>query len=87
MELKWLTGSATIGMVHFHPASYLNCVPCNIPVILVDSQRNEFLHKFLLKLDPRQHYFISSLIAVSVSLYLVKTYSPIHMLLTLIICG
>ncbi|XP_052807929.1 uncharacterized protein LOC128236846 isoform X1 [Mya arenaria] len=25
-----------------------------------DVKRNEFLHKFLLKLDPRQHYFVSS---------------------------
>lgn len=31
----------------------------------VDLQRNEFIHKFMLKLDPRQHYFISSFLAVS----------------------
>ena len=29
-----------------------------------DVKRNEFLHKFLLKLDPRQHYFVSSLLTV-----------------------
>ncbi|KAL5010050.1 hypothetical protein ScPMuIL_012355 [Solemya velum] len=29
-----------------------------------DVQRNEFLHKFLLKLDPREHYFISSFLSV-----------------------
>ncbi|XP_013398191.1 F-box/WD repeat-containing protein 7 isoform X2 [Lingula anatina] len=29
-----------------------------------DVQRNEFLHKVVLKLDPRQHYFISSYLAV-----------------------
>ncbi|XP_064629049.1 uncharacterized protein LOC135488385 [Lineus longissimus] len=29
-----------------------------------DVQRNEFLHKVLLKLDPRQHYFISSFLSV-----------------------
>ncbi|KAL4233353.1 hypothetical protein ACF0H5_008035 [Mactra antiquata] len=28
-----------------------------------DVKRNEFLHKFVLKLDPRQHYFISSFLA------------------------
>ena len=34
-------------------------------IFVVAQQRNEFLHKFLLKLDPRQHYFISSFLAVS----------------------
>ncbi|XP_021369351.1 probable E3 ubiquitin ligase complex SCF subunit sconB isoform X1 [Mizuhopecten yessoensis] len=29
-----------------------------------DVRRNEFLHKFLLKLDPRQHYFISSFLSM-----------------------
>ncbi|XP_053396949.1 uncharacterized protein LOC128556312 [Mercenaria mercenaria] len=28
-----------------------------------DVKRNEFLHKFMLKLDPRQHYFVSSFLA------------------------
>ena len=34
---------------------------------IAELQRNEFLHKFLLKLDPRQHYFISSFLAVSLT--------------------
>ncbi|XP_069104646.1 F-box and WD repeat domain-containing 11-A-like isoform X2 [Argopecten irradians] len=29
-----------------------------------DVRKNEFLHKFLLKLDPRQHYFISSFLSM-----------------------
>ncbi|GFO33397.1 histone-lysine N-methyltransferase SETMAR [Plakobranchus ocellatus] len=29
-----------------------------------DTKKNEFLHKLLLKLDPRQHYFISSYLSV-----------------------
>ncbi|GFR76367.1 F-box/WD repeat-containing protein 7 [Elysia marginata] len=29
-----------------------------------DTKKNEFLHKLLLKLDPRQHYFISSFLSV-----------------------
>lgn len=29
-----------------------------------DTQRNEFLIKFLLKLDERQHFFISNLLSV-----------------------
>ncbi|KAJ8311029.1 hypothetical protein KUTeg_011413 [Tegillarca granosa] len=29
-----------------------------------DVRRNEFLHKFVLKLDPRQHYFISTFLSV-----------------------
>ncbi|KAL3884122.1 hypothetical protein ACJMK2_030344, partial [Sinanodonta woodiana] len=29
-----------------------------------DVKRNEFLHKFLLKLDPRQHFFVSNFLAV-----------------------
>ncbi|KAK3098596.1 hypothetical protein FSP39_021090 [Pinctada imbricata] len=32
--------------------------------LLSDVKRNEFLHKFILKLDPRQHYFISSFLSV-----------------------
>ena len=36
-----------------------------IIVFFSDVKRNEFLHKFLLKLDPRQHYFVSSLLTVS----------------------
>ena len=31
-----------------------------------DVKRNEFLHKFLLKLDPRQHYYVSSFLTVSI---------------------
>ncbi|XP_041354437.1 F-box/WD repeat-containing protein 7-like [Gigantopelta aegis] len=29
-----------------------------------DTKRNEFFHKLLLKLDPRQHYFISSFLSI-----------------------
>ena len=28
-------------------------------------QKNEFLHKLLIKLDQRQHYYISSILSVS----------------------
>ena len=42
-----------------HPLTNLE-----VSIFSSDVKRNEFLHKFLLKLDPRQHYFVSSLLAV-----------------------
>ena len=41
------------------------CIPACFFKFISERQRNEFLHKLLLKLDPRQHYYVSSLLSVS----------------------
>ena len=33
-------------------------------VMISDAEKNEFIHKLLVKLDPRQHYFILTYLAV-----------------------
>lgn len=44
--------------------SVFNSVFGNVCFYFLDVRRNEFLHKFILKLDPRQHYFISTFLSV-----------------------
>lgn len=42
-------------------------------------KKNEFLHKVLLKLDQRQHYFLSSILAVGILYHiLVFPINPLH---------
>ena len=33
-------------------------------IMIPDTEKNEFIHKLLVKLDPRQHYFILTYLAV-----------------------